>query len=280
MYGVVDGLFLVSDNMGLQGIKREIPYKASNEEAPFISALSALVVDAKTDKILYEKDLNKKLAPASTTKLMTALVSLDQYTWTDEVAMPKICTEIDTTKAWLPADSKYAYIDLLKSMLVSSAGDSACAISLGKVQYNQFLQMMNSRAKDLNMATTNFSNPIGLDGLNGENYSTAWDLYLLAKAALDNATIREIVKTKEVDILSTDGKFSNKLFNTNVLLWQIPGTVGVKTGTTTEAGEVLTYSYEDKDKVIYIVVMGSKDRFYDTRVLLEWAQRAYSWKSY
>jgi len=111
------------------------------------------------------------------------------------------------------------------------------------------------------MTQSFFTNPIGLDGDNSSHFSTAQDLFRLANEAMKNETIRQAAKSKEFTIKSIAESYIGKLETTNVLLKEIPQTIGVKTGKTTEAGEVLIYEYKDEAKDLVIIVMGSDDRF-------------------
>lgn len=254
------------------GAKREIPYKIFEIPAPAISAKAALVVDTKDNKILFSYNNDEKLAPASTTKLMTALVALDQYNMEDELEIPGLCTSVEGTRLGFEEGKMVKVIDLMEALLISSAGDAACTLATSKISLTNFVSLMNQKALKLGMENTSFTNPVGLDGVNGSHHSTASDLYLLSREAMNFELIRGIVKTKEVQISSTT------VFNTNKLLWEIPETVGVKTGTTAEAGEVLIYEYKNELKELVVVVMGSNDRFMDTKNLLTWALQSYSWE--
>jgi len=101
----------------------------------------------------------------------------------------------------------------------------------------------------------------------------------LALAALSNETVQDAVKTREYTVKSLTSDFTYKVTNTNRFLWEIEGTIGIKTGTTVGAGEVLIYGWQDKKKELIIIVMGSRDRFNDTRNLLNWVLDNYAWKT-
>ena len=260
------------------------PTIVRNIPRPAITAKSAFAIDKEgggipqKGKIVFEKDSNLKLAPASTVKLMTALVALNLYGPEEVLSVSKTCTEVESTKAWFPKESKYRVRDLVYSMLVGSEGDAACVLSSGKVNNGQFVDLMNKKAQELKMTSTYFSNPIGLDYINVANFSTAEDLYKLASFAVSVPVIQDAVKTPVYIVTSVDKKFTVTLFNTNKLLWEVSGTVGVKTGTTTDAGEVLIYEYKDKLKDIFIIVMGSTNRFADTKAVLDWINQSYVWE--
>ncbi|GIW69464.1 MAG: hypothetical protein KatS3mg101_0211 [Patescibacteria group bacterium] len=253
------------------------PLKIGGQDRPNISSIAAAVYDRGSGKILYSKSPDIRLAPASTTKLMTALVALELYTSDEIVTVPYFCTNVDSTKAWLPAEEKFKAQDLITTMLIGSAGDAACALATSKVSYSEFVGKMNEKAKELGMKNTNFVNPIGLDGFKGVHYSTVSDLYALALVSLSNDVVKNTVSTIEFTIKSLSSDFSYKVTNTNRLLWEIPGSVGIKTGTTVGAGEVLMYEWKDDKRDLVIIVMGSEDRFRDTKILLDWSLENYVW---
>jgi D-alanyl-D-alanine carboxypeptidase (penicillin-binding protein 5/6) len=218
------------------------------------------------------------LAPASTVKLLTALVVLDLYSSSEELKVPKECTEIEGTKAGFPKGSVFMVGDLVNSMLVGSLGDSACVLASGRVTNGDFVALMNKKAVSIGMSSTRVTNPIGLDDDNGGNYSTASDLYKLAVYATNVPQIKDDVKTPMYILNASKEKYSGIIYNTNKFLWEIPNTVGIKTGTTAGAGEVLIYEYNDGPRDVIIVVMGSTDRFADTKNILDWVLASYAWK--
>lgn len=245
---------------------------------PFISAKAHLIADLNTDYFISRNNTQIPFAPASTTKIMTALVALDIYKLDEVLTVSEGCTQIESTKLWLPAGDSVVVEDLIYSLLVNSAGDAACVLASSKVSETEFIDRMNKKALDLGMNDTNFTNAIGLDGSNGSHYTTISDMYLLTKAALSNSLIKDVVKTKLYSYKTLEGLDVN-LENTNKLLWNQPGSIGVKTGTTSGAGEVLVYAYEKGDIRLVIIVMSSQDRFLDTVNLLEWTLNSYSWES-
>jgi len=271
--GIFGSFLNASEVLGASAKQRGIPRLTKELTAPKITALSVYAYDITNDKILFEVDEHAPLPPASVTKLMTALISLDVYGLEDLIAVPEICTNTHSQEAGLNIGEMIRVRDLVYAMLVGSAGDAACTLSIGKVSYEDFVSRMNSKAKELGMKDTKLTNPVGLDGKNGDHVSTAYDLFLLSRAAISNAFIKEIVKTKEFSTPSG----AHVLKNTNDLLWNLSGTVGIKTGRTYAAGEVLSYAYADDVKEIVIVVMGSNDRFTDSKLILDWILKSYSW---
>lgn len=261
--------------LGAKTVTSDKPFLKNNIELSLITAKSYLVVDRKHSKVLAEKDKDLKLASASTTKLMTALVALDIYKPDDVVKISADCAAVESTKAGFPEGSAYKAYDLISAMLIGSVGDAACALAENKIPAEEFIYEMNKKAYTFGMKNTFFTNPIGLDGVDYSHFSTATDLYKLANFSVKNTKLAEIVKTQNFSISSIDGSFTIDLENTNKLLKEIPQSVGIKTGTTVEAKEVLVYEYADSIKDIIIVVMGSDDRFADTKALLSWTQDSY-----
>src|SRR5258708_16310878 len=120
-------------------------------------------MDLTTSKPLYQLNSLAKMAPASTTKLMTALVALDLYKLDDVVEVPNICTLIDSERAGFKPGDQVLIKDMLYALLIKSAGDAACTLAIDKVTYGQFVTLMNKKAQQLGMHNTSFTNPVGLD---------------------------------------------------------------------------------------------------------------------
>jgi len=260
-----------------ESLKPKPPKKTDSVGFPTITARSYVVMDRASDTVLGSKDPNMVLPPASTAKLATALASLKIYKLDEELTVPQFCTQVEGVKAELPQGAKFKVSDLLKALLVYSAGDAGCTLSIGKTSYADFIVLMNQVAKENGLQNTKFTNPIGLDDVDGENTASAEDLSKLGMVAVKNEFIKEVVKTKEFALRATDGSYSKTLASTNMLLTDIPESVGIKTGRTTGAGEVLIYEYA-KDKVdLIVVVMGSSDRFKDTKAILDWTLESYAW---
>lgn len=246
---------------------------ASSIEFPPISARSYIIVDLKRQKVLKEYNSRTPLPPASTTKIMTALVARDIYDLSDMVLIPEECTKLETQRIGFIKDEKLSVEDLLGTLLVNSAGDSACALANGKVAYEEFVTLMNLKAISLGLTSTNFSNPIGFDDFSENHLISANDLYQLAVALRKDPVLKAFVSMHEYTLQSE--KSVRIVPNTNILLWEVPGSVGIKTGKTYGAGEVLVYEYLNNSNNFLIVVMGSLDRFKDTKAILNWTLQTY-----
>lgn len=260
--------------LGAGSVKIPKPRKIIDIEIPYITATSVYAFDITNNSELLAINADLQLPPASTTKLMTALVALENHSLNDSLTIPVVCTDTKSQEADLPANSVISVRDLLHAALIRSAGDAVCTLALSGGAYSDFVSQMNQKAQVLGMTSTNFTNPIGLDDYDSRHISSARDLFLLSKEAVGNPVISEIVAKKDYVLESLPNYYVS---NTNYLLWQIPETKGIKTGTTPTAGEVLSYLYDDGEKEIIIVVMGSQDRFGDTVNILNWILQVYSW---
>jgi len=237
---------------------------------PSISSKSALVIDLTTNKELYNKNAEIPLPPASTTKIITALLALEEMDLSKKVVVNPECTILGGNNVGFKAGDTITVEGLLYGLLVRSAADAACVLANADGSYERFINKMNQKANALGLNSTHFTNEVGFDADNGTHLSTAYDLSVLGREALKNDVFRKIVGTKETSIDSSSNGKTYYISNTNELLFTLPGTTGVKTGYTEKALGCLVFSYENLGKKILIVVMGSSDRFGDTEKLLNW----------
>lgn len=256
---------------------QKYPLKVKKVPFPNVSARAILIKDLNSKQVLFSKNANEKLPPASTTKLMTALVAYDLFKLNEYLVVPEECTRIESQKIGFIPGEVVMVSDLIYSLLIESAGDSACTLAYGAESYGKFIGLMNKKTHELGTSNTNFVNPVGLDDDNFQHYSSANDLSILAEEVIKNELLKEVVKTPEYEIKS--GLVRRFATNTNKLLWDVEGTVGIKTGRTFAAKEVLIYQYTKDNTNLMIIVMGSEDRFYDTRKLLDWTLESYKFGS-
>ncbi|MDP3994580.1 MAG: hypothetical protein Q8P91_02015, partial [bacterium] len=244
---------------------------------PIISGQAALAVDITSGITLYEKDPDKLLLPASTTKIVTALVAMDYYS--DDVVVEVGRVKVEGQKMGLRQGEKISAGNLLLGLLVYSANDAAEVLAQNYWGGREaFIQAMNQKAKDLNLENSFFANPSGLDGNGDRITSTAKDLVRISMVAMEIPKFADIVKTKEITVTSVDGKISHKLHNINELVGQVDGVLGIKTGWTENAREnLITYVIRDNHKVI-IALLGSQDRFGETKELIDWIFGNYTWE--
>ena len=235
------------------------------DEGPAITAQAAALIELNTGTVLYAKNPRAPWAPASTTKVLTGLVALEIANDLDEiVTVSRRAASTRGSSAHLVAGQKIRMRDLLYGLLLRSGNDAAVAIAehLGGGSEAAFMELMNQRAKELGAAETHFVNPHGLDAPG--HMTTALDLAILTRAALLHPDFAEIVASREY---TPDG--SGVWQNTNRLLWRLEGAVGVKTGTTGQAGYCLVAAVSRNGMRLLSVVLGSGNRWNDSTVLLE-----------
>ena len=207
------------------------------------------------------------MLPASTTKILTALVTLDVFK-IDDVVTVKRTLEDGQVMGLVPGE-RITVENLLYGILVHSGNDAAYALADG-FGYNQFVELINKKARELKMNDSLFKNPAGLDDFN--QHTTPFDLALAARALLNNNELKKIVATKEIIIADVDFKYFHKLSNVNKLLGEIQGIGGLKTGYTENAGENLVSFYKNNNHQFIIVILKSQDRFTDTKNIVQWLQ--------
>ena len=239
-----------------------------------LSATAVYAIDLSSMTVLYEKDSQKVLYPASTSKMMTALVALDTYDLAENLVVAKEATVSGNKLAWQEGSSVTVQ-DLLAALLIFSANDSAYILANHDPQgADNFIYKMNQKANLLGLTQTHFVNPAGLD--DPGQVSTARDLSIIARELLKHQQLKELVATKYKQISGQN--WSYDLYNSNQLLGQIQGVTGVKTGTTQLAGEVLVTLIERDGHQLLITLMNSQDRYQDTTKLIAWIFNNYEWK--
>ncbi len=250
-----------------------IPILSSSSSFPTLSAQAVLAVDINSGVSLYEKNPDTLLLPASTTKIITALVSLDTYPLDSTLKVGRV--KIDGQKLGLYTGEEMKVIDLLYALLVYSANDAAEVLASNYPGGREmFLQAMNDKAQELSMTNSKFMNPAGLDG----NVTTARDLIRASEVAMKDPNFAKIVSTKETVITDVTGKSVYPITNINELLGKVPGVLGVKTGWTENARENLVTYLDRDDKRIIIAILGSQDRFGETEELIAWIFENYNWE--
>lgn len=258
-----------------------LPQKDEDIPEPKVSARSAVVIDLHSGKILYEKKSDERVPIASLTKLMTGAIITEEETPNTLVQVSAYASEIEGSTIALNAEETLTVKELIKGMMIVSGNDAAMALA----EYNagneeNFVKKMNQKAKKIGLKNTHFSNPVGFD--EPENYSTAREIGLLSMFALQNPLIRETATISRETIESEEG-IEHEYVTTNKLLEEGSGIEGItieglKTGRTPEAGECLvTLAKFKKNKELLTVVLGSQDRFQDTKDLIHWVHQSYTW---
>jgi D-alanyl-D-alanine carboxypeptidase (penicillin-binding protein 5/6) len=237
---------------------------------PQTRAASVLVEDARTGEVLYEKNADAYRAPASTQKLLTALIIAEDGYLDREVMVRPIDTLAEPVRLNIKAGERYQRIDLLRALLVKSPNDVArCLARDNAGSIEAFAAKMNLRARELGATHSNFVNPNGLPM--PAQYSTARDLAIIARAAYANPTIRSIVCLPRLVFRYADGR-TRELENTNKVLKRLPYCNGMKTGYTEAAGHCLIASGNLPGRDVIVVVLGdSKSHLWqDASALLSW----------
>lgn len=237
-------------------------------EEPAVSARSAILMDRTSRRVLWNKEEHRPQPIASTTKIMTALLALEQGCEEDPIKIGAGAAGAGGSSIWLEEGEVKTLGELLYGLMLRSGNDAAAAIAghIGGSE-ERFVELMNRRALALGARQTRYANPHGLPG--GEQFSTAHDLGLIACAALDNARFREITATPECTISWPGHPWDRLLGNQNRLLETYPGGDGVKTGWTREAGRCFVGSATRDGWQLVCVVLDAPQMWEDAALLLD-----------
>lgn len=246
------------------------------DATPVISGHNAIVIERNSNRILYEKKGFEKAYIASTTKIMTCIIAIENNDLKSIVKISKKAAQTGGSDVGLKENDEIVLSELLYGLMLRSGNDAAVAIAehtAGNIE--EFAKLMNKKANELGAFSTNFVTPHGLDTDN--HYSTAYDLAIITNYALKNETFKEIVSTTYHTMTFLNGK-TKELKNTNPLLFSYPGTTGVKTGYTGLANRCLVVSTKQNDMELIAVTLGepsSKLRISDTSKLLNYCFENY-----
>ncbi len=248
----------------------------SDKPLPKVSAKNIFIIDQNSKVVLFAKNADQQVYPASTTKMITALVALDHYAL-DQIITVSREYKIGTTVGFQPGE-KINVEQLLFALLVQSGNDAAEILAENYAGgRSAFIDAMNQKAAEIHLLNTHFVNPHGID--EEGHYSTAADLARLGDFALRNSEFSRIVATENAVVSSSDYSSSHILNNVNQLLGKIPGVRGIKTGYTEGAGQALVTLVERDNHPVIIVVLGSTDRFTDSAELIEWVYSNFHWET-
>lgn len=227
-----------------------------------VSAGSAIVMDAHSEKVLWEKNAQNKSLIASTTKIMTALVVLENAELSDVVTVSAEAVGVEGSSMYLTAGEQLTVEDLLYGLMLLSGNDAAEALAYHiSDSIEDFAAMMNQKADVLGLHNTRFANPHGLDS--EDNYSCASDMARLAAYALENEDFRRIVSSQSYSC------GTRRMTNHNKLLWDYEGAVGVKTGYTKKAGRILVGAAEQNGRRLITVTISAPDDWKDHQIMLD-----------
>ena len=238
-----------------------------------VPAHSILLKELNSGRVLYEHESAKRLSPASLTKIMSALVILEQGNLDDLVTVSPAAARAHKTHLRLKAGQVFKLDDLLKAMLIVSAND-ACLAAVEHVGGDeaQFVTLMNNKAAALGLRDTHFSNGCGFDG--PDHYSTAEDLATLSVIALQQPIFRELVREERAMIMPVNGTHAYVFHTTNRLLGRIPGVEGIKTGFTSKAGRCLIAKVSQNGSDLLLVILNSSRRWNTATSLIHYGLRA------
>ena len=223
-----------------------------------VHSRSAVVMDASTGRILYAKNLNLRLPPASTTKLMTAVVVMENANLADVVTISRNATRVSPHKAGFKEGDRVTVEKLLYAALIGSANDAAVALAEAVAgSETRFVELMNKKAVEIGAGDTRFINPHGLPGRG--QYTTAFDLSKIMSYALMYPKLEEIIGTRVAEVSTENG---NAIFlkNTNRLLWSDDDLVGGKTGYTRKARHCFVCAAKRDNDTIIVALLGSPSR--------------------
>ncbi len=235
-------------------------------QAFFVSGSASIVICADTNQVLYGENYHKKMAIASTTKIMTAIIALEHGNTTDTVTISENAARQEGSSVYLKPQDKVSLTDLLYALMLNSGNDAAMAIAehIAKTP-DDFAVLMNEKATELGCRDTNFKNPSGLP--DDDHYSTAYDMALIMSYAMKNDEFAKIVATKEYQIET--GEAVTYLRNHNKLLWQYPACIGGKTGFTKTAGRCFVSCAKKDGVTLVAVTLDAPDDWNDHKNLLD-----------
>lgn len=233
-----------------------------------VSARSAILIEATTGRVLYEKNAYSKMPMASTTKIMTAIVAIENCDLDETVIVGQNASGVEGSSIWLSVGESMSLSDMLFGLMLASGNDAAIAIAEhvgGSVE--EFVGMMNKCAADLGAYNTNFVNPNGLPAEG--HYTTAYDLALISAHAMSLPYFCEIVKTQYKKIPWEGHEWDRVVKNKNKILWNYDGGNGVKTGYTKAAGRCLSAAAQRDGMQLISVVLNASNMFGDCMGMMD-----------
>lgn len=230
---------------------------------------SIIIKDLSSKKLIFQKDANALIRPASLTKIMTAILAIESGKMNSVVTITKEMKNVEPTIVNFKVGEKFYLRDLVNAIMIKSANDAANAIAiyLGKGNKQRFVNAMNIKAKKLGMTRTHFQNPSGFDAPNHK--STASDLLKLTEYAIKNKTFNTIVKKEKHTFKAINTHRVYTVYTSNKLLAKEKYLVGVKTGYTSKAGPCLIARAKEGKKDILLVMLNSNNRWENTKLALD-----------
>jgi D-alanyl-D-alanine carboxypeptidase (penicillin-binding protein 5/6) len=241
-----------------------------------LTARAAILMDASTGKVLYQKEADLRLPPASTTKVLTAILTLESGRKLSEtLTVSKEATRVPASKLYLRPGQSVSIEELLYGIMLASANDASVVLAEGIAgSVERFSELMTKKAHDIGAINSHFTNPHGLTA--PDHYSTVRDLAIVFRYAMKNSTFREIVQTKFSSV-STSAVVRKKVVprrisvrNHNRLLWGFDGAIGGKTGYTHAAQKCFVGAVQRNGTTLIVSILGARDQWGDTKRLLEY----------
>lgn len=247
---------------------------SSKVKKPEVTALSAISYDLSTDTLVYSKNIDRRLPIASLTKIMTATVALENSELDKEFTVSHAAANIGEDSMGLGEGEELPLSELLYGLMLNSGNDAAEVIAEGsQFGRDNFVYLMNRKAEYLGLTNTHFTNPSGLEG-DGNQYSTATDLLVMTRYALEKPYFAQVASTYQHDIDQTEKHKEYHLYNETNLLTSYPGVKGVKTGYTYEAGLCLVSYLEYDGHRIIAILLNAQNRREEMKELLDYSLRS------
>ena len=252
-------------NLEVETAPLALPLLSEDVKRIDVSSRAYIIYDPQARTVVSGKNEKLRFSPASSTKIMTAIIALEEYNLEDVITAIGL-DKVEGSTMKLREGETISVENVLYGLLLPSGNDAAYIIaSVYEGGESGFVARMNEKAKKLNLVNTRFVDP---SGYSDDNYTTAYDLARLASYALKNPKFGAIVSTKNKTVTDVTGEIIHELSNLNELLG-IDGVSGVKTGFSEEALGVLVSSVDHEGRTYIIVVLGSDDRFFDTKNIIE-----------
>jgi D-alanyl-D-alanine carboxypeptidase (penicillin-binding protein 5/6) len=233
------------------------------DDSPSVEASAAVLLNGESGEVLFSKHPNIVMAPASTTKIMTAIIAIEKGDLDKKIKVSRIAAAKPGSSMYLQRGEVQTLRSLLYGLMLASGNDSATAIaeSIAGSEAN-FAKLMTQKAHKLGMKHTQYKNASGLPAVG--HYTTAYDMAVLARYCLKNPMFAEIVQTKVASVPSSRSNSSRTLTNHNKLLWQYPYTTGIKTGYTRRAGPCLVASANQNGVTLISIILKSNSMYNDS----------------
>ncbi len=249
-----------------------------NEVYPQTNGKAVILIDGSSGRVLYGKNIHEHLPQASITKIMTALLVIEKGNLDQDVKISTNAAGTPESSIWLEAGENLTRKQLLYALLLNSANDAAVALSESVAgSEKNFVKLMNQRARRLGMKDSYFLNPHGLHA--SGHYTSAYDLALLTRKAMNNRTFRQVVATKTYSIPWADRDYGRWLINHNRLLWNYQNAIGVKTGYTKEAGNCLVGAAQKGPLLLIAVTLNTSSAYQDVQQMLDYGFAHYHIKT-